>query len=209
MLSPQSYRYFPSHIPTLERLAGHYIENQVYEKAIRFLEKASKVQPTEIKWHLMIAACHRRSGQYQLALQYYIKTHNSFPDNMECLKFLIRLCNDLELPEGHDYMEKLKKIEKAREMHQRTNLRTASRTSKRSATSSREGSASSNSSGYITESSRMNGRRSVPDLDLIQSQDELSDDLDNERPERPTTSWGKKKIEDEFDGDEVADILPD
>lgn len=155
----------------------------------------------------MIAACYRRSGQYQQALQHYIKSHNSFPENIECLKFLIRLCSDLGVPEGHVYADKLKKLEKAKEIHQRTNLRTSSRTSKRSTTSSREGSASSNSSGYITEASRVNGRRSVPDLDLIQSQDELSDDFENERTERPPSSWGRKKIEDDFDGDDVSDVL--
>lgn len=155
----------------------------------------------------MIAACYRRSGRYQEALQYYIKTHKLFPDNIECLKYLIRLCNDLDLPEGQEYQEKMRKIEKAREMNQRTNLRSSSRTSKKSATSSREGSASSNSSGYNTEStSRINGRRS--DLDLIPSQDELSDELSNERTEneRPNTSWGRKKIQDDFEGDDT-DIL--
>lgn len=40
----QSYRYLPSHIPTIERLAAYYIENQIYEKAIRYLERASAVQ---------------------------------------------------------------------------------------------------------------------------------------------------------------------
>ena len=159
-----------------------------------------------MKWHLMIAACYRKSGHYQEALQYYIKTHKLFPDNIECLKHLIRLCNDLDVPEGQEYLEKMRKIEKAKEMNQRTNLRSSSRTSKRSTTSSREGSASSNSSsGYITEStSRINGRRS--DLDLIRSQDELSDDERTEN-ERPNTSWGRKKIQDDFEGDDTADIL--
>ena len=40
----QSYRYFPSYIPTIERLAAYYIETQVYEKATRYLEKAAAVQ---------------------------------------------------------------------------------------------------------------------------------------------------------------------
>lgn len=40
----QSYRYFPAYIPTIERLAAHHIENQAYEKAIQYLEKAACVQ---------------------------------------------------------------------------------------------------------------------------------------------------------------------
>lgn len=40
----QSHRYFPSHIATIERLAAYYIESQVYEKAITYLEKAVQVQ---------------------------------------------------------------------------------------------------------------------------------------------------------------------
>jgi len=34
----------------------------------------------------MIASCHRRSGNYQQALESYKHIHKRFPDNIECLK---------------------------------------------------------------------------------------------------------------------------
>jgi len=32
----------------------------------------------------MIATCHRRSGNYQQALETYKNIHRKFPDNIEC-----------------------------------------------------------------------------------------------------------------------------
>jgi intraflagellar transport protein 88 len=159
----------------------------------------------------MVAACYRRSGNYQSAFKSYSTTHKKFPENVECLKFLIRLCDDMGLPEGRDYAEKLRKIEKAKELNnQRKDLRTSSRTSKRSAaSSSREGSASSNSSGYVTESSRINGRKAIVDSDLMNNKPDFVDDMDDHN-ERPTTSRRRKALdEDDFEGDEVDAILPE
>ena len=172
----------------------------------------------------MVAACYRRSGNYQSALNSYAKTHKRFPENTECLKFLIRLCDDMGImPEAKDYADKLRRIEKTRELNnQRKELRSSSRTSKRSAaSSSREGSASSNSSGYVTESShRINGNhhhhhnRKTSGLDLSsgsdfnRNNDFIVDDI--ELNERPTTSRRRKALdEDDFEGDEVDAILPE
>ena len=165
-----------------------------------------------MKWLLMIAACHRRSGNYQNALQYYIKIHKKFPENTESLKFMARIAHDLDLPEAADYLDRLKKLEKMKELNnQRKDVRSASRASRRSAASSREGSASSNSSGYMTEASRngfrSSARKSIWDVD---GKTGFNDDLDNGVNERPTTSWRRRQMdEDDFAGDEVADILPD
>ena len=43
-------------------------------------------RPNQVKWQLMIASCHRRSGNYQQALETYKYIHKKFPDNIECLK---------------------------------------------------------------------------------------------------------------------------
>lgn len=173
----------------------------------------------------MIAACYRRSGNYQSAQQTYTMIHKKYPENMECLKFLARICADLQLPEAGEYLDKMKKLEKAKELkdeNRRRDIRSASRSSRRSAASSnsREGSASSNSSGYMTESrngqnrSSRNSHRSLLDTDIMLSGrksyvDGLSDDFDSGN-ERPTTSWRRKNPdEDDFAGDEIADILPE
>ena len=161
----------------------------------------------------MVAACYRRSGNYQTALGYYIRTHNKFPENIECLKLLVKICNELKSPQVEEFREKLRKIEKAREVAARKELRSSSRTSKRSAASSREGSASSNSSGYMTETSRINSRKSntseINGHNSRMNDDSYSYDLDD-ISERPITS--KKRTGDEIDdfaGDDINDLLPE
>ena len=60
------------------------------------------------------------SGNYQQALQCYKQIHKQFPDNLDCLRFMVRLCSDLGLKESQEYSLKLRKAEKAAEAkHQR------------------------------------------------------------------------------------------
>ncbi|CAG2176940.1 unnamed protein product, partial [Oppiella nova] len=224
------YRYFPSHIPTIERLAAHYIETKIYEKAIKYLERAALVQPKHIKWLLMIGACHRRSGNYQNAYNCYKNIHHQFPENIECLKFLIRVSTDLRLKESYEYSDKLKRLEKSKEMKDQrvasglngangVMSRSASRASmRRSAASSREGSASSSSSGYLTSASprstaskgNSSSKREATDANknLVDMSVYESLEVSNERP---TTSWKRNAIkdEDDFGTDDIVDILPD
>lgn len=39
--------------------------HQMYETAVPFFELAAQVQPQEVKWHLMVASCFRRTGNQQ------------------------------------------------------------------------------------------------------------------------------------------------
>lgn len=114
----------------------------------------------------MIAASHRRAGNYQQAFTSYQDIHNRFPDNIDCLKLLIRLCSELDAEEtaltsgggktgrtnyAHlvdRYTETLKRLEKSRELReqQQQQSRSTSRASQQNgyqfrASSSREGSA--------------------------------------------------------------------
>jgi len=43
----------------------------MYEKASFYLERASQIQPKEVKWRLMVASCQRRIMNYQKALKIY------------------------------------------------------------------------------------------------------------------------------------------
>ncbi len=63
----------------------------------------------------LITADHIPAGSYQQALQCYKQIHKRFPENIDCLKFLVRLCTDLGLKEAQEYSIKLRKAEKARE----------------------------------------------------------------------------------------------
>ncbi|KAI9106153.1 hypothetical protein DFS34DRAFT_574330 [Phlyctochytrium arcticum] len=111
----ESYRYYPSAMDVIAWLGAYYVECQVYEQAVQFFERASIIQPAEVKWQLMVASCFRRSGNYQASLEMYKKVHERFPDNVECLRFLVRICTDLGLKQVHEYAEKLTRVERAKE----------------------------------------------------------------------------------------------
>ncbi|KAJ3247283.1 Intraflagellar transport protein 88 [Chytriomyces hyalinus] len=107
----ESYRYFPSNMDVIAWLGAYYVDCEVYEHAVQFFERAALIQPNEIKWHLMIASCYRRSGNYQQAFETYKKIH---------MRFLVRICTDLGMKEAQEYILKLAKAEKGRESQQVT-----------------------------------------------------------------------------------------
>ncbi|XP_039675043.1 intraflagellar transport protein 88 homolog isoform X1 [Perca fluviatilis] len=138
----ESFRYFPSNIDVIEWLGAYYIETQFCEKAIQYFERATLIQPTQVKWQLMVASCYRRSGNYQKALETYKDIHRKFPENVECLRFLVRLCTDMGLKEVQEYATKLKKAEKMKEIKEQR-VKSGREGSARGRRESREGSAGS------------------------------------------------------------------
>ena len=92
-----AYRLFPADIQNVEWLGSYYVDSQFSEKAIKYFERAAVIQPNEVKWQIMVASCYRRSGNYQGAFEKYKEIHARFPDDVECLKYLNRLCSDLGL----------------------------------------------------------------------------------------------------------------
>jgi len=111
-----AFRYFPSDIRTVEWLGAYYIESQFPEKAVEYFKRASLVQPGVVKWRLMVASCHRRSGDYPKALAAYKKIHTAFPDNIDCLTFLCRICKDMGMEADlQEYAQLLRKAEKDKE----------------------------------------------------------------------------------------------
>ncbi|CAF3762100.1 unnamed protein product [Rotaria sp. Silwood1] len=111
-----AYRHTPCDIQTLEWLASYYIETQYPEKAVEYCAQAALVKPGEIKWHLMVASCHRRSGDYAAAIEKYKWIHQHFPDDTDCIQFLIKIAIDLGLPEREMYENELKKVNKMKEI---------------------------------------------------------------------------------------------
>jgi len=226
-----SYRYNPSNIKVIEWLGAYYIESQFCEKAIQYFERASLIQPNQVQWKLMVASCHRRSGNYQLALDTYKITHKRFPDNIDCLKFLIRLCTDMGTKDSQEYTEKLKKAEKqARLKEERANSATRRGSGRKRITDTREDSAgsvrdlSSGSATPETGDMRRNTRERKSGKSLKFSDDEPyqisnRDDIDTSyddplgpAPERPRTAAIRRseKPDDDFADEELGeDLLPD
>ncbi|KIH45745.1 hypothetical protein ANCDUO_24210 [Ancylostoma duodenale] len=80
-----SYSYHPSNLKVIEWMGANYIDAQFSEKAVNYFEKASIMQPNEIKWQLMMASSHRRAGKYRKTLELNKNIQKKFPANIECM----------------------------------------------------------------------------------------------------------------------------
>ena len=136
-----SYKNFPSNLEVIDWLGSYFIEMQVAEKAIIYFERASLMQPDEVKWQLMIASCYRRAGNYHKALETYKSVHRKFPENIECLKFLVKLSSDMGLKEAGEYALNLKKAERSREVAEQRAMSSRPGSRRSASQGSRSGSA--------------------------------------------------------------------
>ncbi|XP_057563291.1 intraflagellar transport protein 88 homolog isoform X7 [Hippopotamus amphibius kiboko] len=220
----QSYRYFPSNIEVIEWLGAYYIDTQFCEKAIQYFERASLIQPTQVKWQLMVASCFRRSGNYQKALDTYKDIHRKFPENVECLRFLVRLCTDIGLKEVQEYATKLKRLEKMKEIREQVSYRVKSgRDGSGGPRGRRDGSAGSvfPDSGHSC-SAGSKGERLSAQLRALPGTDEAYESSSNKeldasyvdplgpQIERPKTAAKKRVDEDDFADEELGDdLLPE
>ncbi|KAM8820215.1 intraflagellar transport protein 88 homolog [Eudromia elegans] len=207
----ESYRHFPSNIEVIEWLGAYYIDTQFCEKAIEYFERAALILPTQVKWQLMIASCYRRSGNYQKALDKYKVIHRKFPENVECLRFLVRLCTDMGLKEVQEYMTKLKRVEKLKEIREQR-IKSGRDSSARSR---REGSAGGDSGANKGErlSAKLRGLPGTTEPYESSSSKEIDasyiDPL-GPQTERPKTAARKRTEEDEFADEELGeDLLPE
>ncbi|RHW67832.1 intraflagellar transport protein 88 [Trypanosoma brucei equiperdum] len=113
----EAYRYFQVNMDVISWLGAYFVKNEVYDKAIQFFERASQIQPQEVKWQLMVASCHRRRGDYVQAKRLYEALHRKYPENLECLRYLVHLCKDAGLiDEANEWFMKVKKLEERRQV---------------------------------------------------------------------------------------------
>uniref|UniRef100_A0AAX7W816 Intraflagellar transport protein 88 homolog n=1 Tax=Astatotilapia calliptera TaxID=8154 RepID=A0AAX7W816_ASTCA len=213
----ESFRYFPSNIHVIEWLGAYYIETQFCEKAIQYFERATLIQPTQVKWQLMVASCYRRSGNSQKALETYKEIHRKFPENVECLRFLVRLCTDMQLKEAQDYATKLKKVEKMKEIREIKSGREGSARSRREGRESSAGSADSGRSSSSTKGERLSAKmRSLPgsnepyEASSPKELDASYVDPLGPQMDRPKTGVKKRVEDDDFADEELGDdLLPE
>ena len=62
----------------------------------------------------MIASCQRRLGNTEKSLKIYQEIHTEDPENLESLKFIVQLSQELNIPYDN-YLQKLKKLERSLE----------------------------------------------------------------------------------------------
>nr|XP_040057564.1 intraflagellar transport protein 88 homolog isoform X6 [Gasterosteus aculeatus aculeatus] len=210
----ESFRYFPSNMDVIEWLGAYYIETHFCEKAIQYFERATLIQPAQVKWQLMVASCYRRSGNYQKALETYKDIHRRFPENVECLRFLVRLCTDMGLKDVQEYATKLKKAEKMKEIREQR-VKAGREGSARSRREGREGSADAGHGN--TKGERLSAKmRSLPgsnepyEANSPKEIDASYVDPLGPQTERPKTG-AKKRVEgDDFADEELGDdLLPE
>ncbi|KRT81393.1 Anaphase-promoting complex subunit 3 protein [Oryctes borbonicus] len=223
----QSFRHYPANLAVIDWLGSYYIEMQVVEKALVYFEKAAQMQPNYPKWHMMVAGCHRRSGNVHKALILYQEIHRQFPENVECLRFLVRLCSDLGMREAHDYALELKQLEKSKEVRNRVSSSRPGSIRSGSELSSRTGSGfspvpegihvSESAVNSATRSSRL-GRLSQlhnsagsGDSGFAQPTVDASyNDPLGPLPTRPKTGIGKPLDYDDFGDEQLGDdLLPE
>jgi intraflagellar transport protein 88 len=117
----EAYRYYQVNMDVISWLGAYFVKNEVYDKAMQFFERASQIQPQEVKWQLMVASCHRRRGEYPQAKRLYEDINRKYPENMECLRYLVHLCKDSGLiEEANEWFKRVKKLEQklAEQQHQ-------------------------------------------------------------------------------------------
>jgi len=92
----------------------HHAKQDMFEKAIIYFERASQIQPKEVKWGLMIASCYRRMNLFNEALKVYEEIYEENPDNMDCLRGLVQIRKDLGM-KYQQFSEKLMMLDREEE----------------------------------------------------------------------------------------------
>ncbi|XP_050676957.1 intraflagellar transport protein 88 homolog isoform X2 [Leptidea sinapis] len=98
---------WPCELSALEWLA----KEATPDEALQYYRRAARIQPTNPKWGLLIGSCLRASGRYQDALSVYKKLNANFPDNVQCLKLLVKLCGDQGLSETKAWSRELQRAQ--------------------------------------------------------------------------------------------------
>jgi len=110
----ESYRFWPVDMNVITWLGIYYVKQDMYEAAIPFFSRASQIEPAEVKWRLMVASCYRRMGASAMALKLYEEIHRAHPNDIECVRYLITICKEMNQKYDH-YAAHLRKLERAQE----------------------------------------------------------------------------------------------
>ncbi|KAG6453782.1 hypothetical protein O3G_MSEX008329 [Manduca sexta] len=98
---------WPCELSALEWLASE----SPPDVALQHYRRAARLQPNNPQWGLLIGSCLRASGRYQEALALYKKMNTRFPDNVQCLKLIVKLCGDQGLSETNAWSRELQRAQ--------------------------------------------------------------------------------------------------
>lgn len=106
----ESFKYNPSNIDNLIILGFLNFREEIYEKAIKYFELATKVDPHNFMAEIQYGKCYQKLGNNREAYKVFRKLQKKYPDNREVLTYLIAISRDLNLPYD-DYHQKMREIE--------------------------------------------------------------------------------------------------
>ncbi|CAH0717255.1 unnamed protein product, partial [Brenthis ino] len=95
------------------------------ELALQYYRRAARLQPNNPEWGLLLGGCLRASGRYQDALALYKKLNARFPDNVQCLKLIVKLCGDQGLSETSAWSRELQRAQARRKQLERVSVTSA------------------------------------------------------------------------------------
>jgi len=146
----------PADIAVVDWLSGYLMNDKhVPDRAIIFYDHGRKLQPSDPKWGMAIGACHRKTGNYNQAVEVYQKLNKEFPENVQVLQQLVKLTQDIGSKDFQVYTEELKKLEKTLQARDQ------------SGSGTRLSSGSSNSSARISARVGLKAKR-FPDMDSVE-----------------------------------------
>ncbi|CAH4033512.1 unnamed protein product [Pieris brassicae] len=113
---------WPCELSALQWLAGE----SSTDEALQYYRRAARLQPNNPQWGLLIGGCLRASGRYQEALSLYKKLNSRFPDNVQCLKLIVKLCGDQGLAETNAWSRELQRAQAQAKQRERASITSAS-----------------------------------------------------------------------------------
>ncbi|KAL4703378.1 hypothetical protein ACJJTC_011167 [Scirpophaga incertulas] len=189
---------WPCELAALEFLANEAAP----EDALQYYRRAARVNPADPRWGLLMGGCLRANGRYQEALSLYKKMNARFPDNVQCLKLIVKLCGDQGLSETSAWTKELQRAQARIKQQERVSM-----------TSAGSGSSGASQSPIDQVRGGSRGSSAVRDLpttsmsgplrDTISRDNTFSGDTSLESAPLGTRSLsrsaGKKKTVEEFD----------
>ncbi|XP_047989968.1 intraflagellar transport protein 88 homolog isoform X2 [Leguminivora glycinivorella] len=101
---------WPCEVSALEWLAAEARSSEP-ALALQYYRRAARLQPGNPQWGLLMGGCLRASGRYQEALSLFKKMNARFPDNVQCLKLIVKLCGDQGLAETSTWTRELQRAQ--------------------------------------------------------------------------------------------------
>ena len=110
---------FPSDLDAIVWLGTWFVRKEMFEKSIYYFNIAAEIQPRETKWQIMVANCYRKLGDKTKAFTLLRHIHNIYPADVDCLRYLISICDELN-ESTIEYNRTLQKLQSANPLNRKS-----------------------------------------------------------------------------------------